>query len=193
MRRLLKGVLRRVVRAGEALAVVRSPTAPAPRADRYPPPAVDFRLFGAGTVLRPPILVVGAGRMHLGAGVVVGEGSVLRAGDGAGLTIGDRCRLGRFVTVDAEVHVTLEAGVVAGELVGVTDHWGPDHLGCPAPAAANVTIGRGARLGDGCVIGPGVTIGERARVLPGAVVLADVAAGATAGGNPAVSAGPWPT
>lgn len=57
--------------------------------------------------------------------------------------------------------------------------------------AGGSIIGGGARIGEGCLIGMGalvrdhVTIGEGATVGVGAVVIRDVPAGATVGGNPA--------
>lgn len=51
------------------------------------------------------------------------------------------------------------------------------------------TVGDGAHIGANAVIDAGLHIGARARVKPGAVVLADVPAGAIVAGNPAVVIG----
>ena len=51
------------------------------------------------------------------------------------------------------------------------------------------TVGDGAHIGANAVIDAGLYIGARARVKPGAVVLADVPAGAIVAGNPAVVIG----
>ena len=45
-------------------------------------------------------------------------------------------------------------------------------------------IGAGTIVGPRAIILPGVTVGENCRILPGSVVIGDVADGETIGGNP---------
>jgi acetyltransferase-like isoleucine patch superfamily enzyme len=50
-------------------------------------------------------------------------------------------------------------------------------------------VGDGVRIGANAVIDAGLCVGAGARIKPGAVVLADVPAGAVVAGNPALVIG----
>jgi acetyltransferase-like isoleucine patch superfamily enzyme len=113
-------------------------------------------------------IVAQAGRVELGAGVVLGERCTLVAH--SGVTIGARARLGHGAVVVDFDHV-------------IEDVERPIRVQ-PLQSTA-VTIGEDARIGLGASILRGVTVGARAVVDPRAVVTRDVPAGAHVGGVPA--------
>ncbi len=137
--------------------------------------------------------------------VVIGEGCLV--GDAASIREG--CRIGRRSVVGR--HVTLNYSVVLGEGVKVMDHsWlgGNQQVGdgtfisglvgmtndnamggegYDATRIQGPSIGAGVRIGAGAQLLPQVSIGDHAIVAAGAVVTADVPAGATVLGVPARS------
>lgn len=100
----------------------------------------------------------------LGAGVVVHEGAVLQPGT----RVGDNCAFNAHVVVSHEcaigAHVFMAPG---GVLAGL------------------VEVGEGAMIGVHATVLPRLKIGAWATVGGGAVVVRDVAPGATVAGNPA--------
>jgi acetyltransferase-like isoleucine patch superfamily enzyme len=118
--------------------------------------------------------------------VFVGDGSVLV---GAVFMCAERVEIGRNVVVsygvtiaDSDFHPTdpearirdAHANAPAG-----------DRSLRPAIVARPVVIEDDAWIGIGAIVLKGVRIGRGARIMPGAVVLRDVPAGATVAGNPA--------
>ncbi|MBI5105954.1 MAG: acyltransferase [Solirubrobacterales bacterium] len=107
------------------------------------------------------------------------------------LTIGDRTRFGRDLTVACLGDVTIGADVVGGDriLLGDTYHGyrDPDMpiSRQPMEPARPLEIGDGAWLGNDVVVNPGVRIGAGAVVEHRAVVTRDVPPRAFVAGNPA--------
>lgn len=110
-----------------------------------------------GVVVQPPFSVELGTNLHFDEACFVGPGCVIQ--DHAPV------RIGSFTQIAADVRIL--TAPPAG------------------PPAAPVTIGRNVWIGAGATLGPGVTLGDDAIVAAGAVVLGDVAEGATVAGNPA--------
>ena len=166
------------------------------RIDTTPPPPARFASFGPGAHITPPARVSSPECIHIGADVEIGEHAWLSvvaavAGVAPRLTIADGSRLGAFAHIACVGRIDIGAHVVVGERVFIADTYhGYEDVARPVrdqPLAPplGVTIGSGARLGDGSIVLLGVSIGEGAQVDAGAVVAADVPPGACVGGNPA--------
>ena len=141
--------------------------------------------------------------MPIAADVLLGANVVIHHPDLVnlyGCEIGDDCRIGPFVEIQAGVRtgrrckisshsflcagVTLEDDVFIGHGVMFVNDRHP-RSDSPDWRLEPVLIKRGASIGSGAVILCGVTVGEGAMVGAGAVVTRDVAAGATVKGVPA--------
>jgi acetyltransferase-like isoleucine patch superfamily enzyme len=155
-----------------------------------------FARHGEGTWIVPPCEVIGAESIALGEAIVILEHSCVRvlepsAAVNPKLRIGDRVRLGRFLTIVCQTDIELADDVSSSDCVTIVDTWsdlsctvdGPG--GLPLPLGGRIRIETGAYLGYGCTIGPGVRVGEGAFVGEGAVVLHDVDAYTVVYGNPA--------
>jgi acetyltransferase-like isoleucine patch superfamily enzyme len=110
--------------------------------------------------------------------LAIGPGSFVNAGCsfdlGATITLGDHVYLGdrvRLITSTADADI----GVGPGRTRRREDH----------PNAVAISIGSGAWLGAGSVVGPGVQIGARAIVAAGTMVTEDVPANTMVAGAPA--------
>jgi maltose O-acetyltransferase len=121
---------------------------------------------GAGTVIRPPFFCDFGYNIRLGDGVFLNFNCVIL--DVVEVTIGARTQIGPAVQIYAADHPR-DAATRASGL----------EFGRPVRIGADVWIGGGA------IILPGVTVGDGAVIGAGSVVTRDVAAGATATGNPA--------
>ena len=152
------------------------------------------------------------GALTIGAGVRICSGAIIFAGStiGAGSIIGDQAYIreravigeesviGRGSGIDPDVvigdRVSIQSSVyvTAGTVIEDDVFVGPgaittnDRLSGPLDGQLDgPTLCRGCRVGAGAVLLPGVRIGEKALVAAGAVVSADVAAGALVVGVPA--------
>ncbi|HET8863407.1 MAG TPA: DapH/DapD/GlmU-related protein [Solirubrobacterales bacterium] len=142
------------------------------------------------------------GHVVLHAGVEIGEAA--RIGDHAQIReraeIGEGATIGSFVSVDPGVRVGRRASVqtrcylARGSTIEDDVFLGPgvtfanDNTMGRHPAGEELegpTLRRACRIGAGAVICPGIEIGEEAFVAAGAVVAADVPAGAVVMGVPA--------
>lgn len=121
---------------------------------------------GEGAVIRSPFHCDYGFNIGLGANVFLNFNCVIL--DVVRVAIGDSTQIGPAVQIYAADHPRDAATRAAGR-----------ELGRP------VTIGRNVWIGGGAIILPGVTIGDDAVIGAGSVVTRDVAAGATAFGNPA--------
>jgi maltose O-acetyltransferase len=121
---------------------------------------------GEGVDIWPPFHCDYGFNIRLGAGVFLNVNCVIL--DSVEVSIGDKTLIGPAVQI-----------------------LGADHPRDPAVRAAGlefgqpVRIGRNVWIGGGAIILPGVSIGDDALIGAGSVVTRDVAAGATAVGNPA--------
>jgi acetyltransferase-like isoleucine patch superfamily enzyme len=109
---------------------------------------------------------------------------------GMGLTIGSNTYIGPHCVIGAGGGVTIERDVTIGAYVhllaenhGIEDRSRP--VAEQGVTRKGIRIGRGAWLGNACIVLDGVSIGDNAVVGAGAVVTRDVAAGAVVAGNPA--------
>jgi maltose O-acetyltransferase len=125
-----------------------------------------FAKVGDNCDIRPPFHCDYGFNISLGAGVFLNFNCVIL--DVVRVEIGDKTQIGPAVQILAADHPRDEATRRAGL-----------EFGRPIRIGSNVWIGAGA------LILPGVTIGDGAIIGAGAVVTRDVAAGATALGNPA--------
>lgn len=165
------------------------------------PLARRFGSFGdSSAVCFPVAALVGEDRISIGTNTVIGPYSTVSAGlpgqpanpwwAAPTLVIGDRCVLGRNITITAHQQVRIGDDVWTGNSVFISDQnhgWDdPDlPIGEQAAAAEPVEIGDGAWLGNGVSVLPGVRIGRGAVVGAGAVVTTDVPDRAVAVGVPA--------
>jgi acetyltransferase-like isoleucine patch superfamily enzyme len=152
----------------------------------------SFAAWGGGTVVRLPLRVKGEGRISLGSGVFIGEGSWLQAlGDEGRIEIGDRCEFSGFAVISAKGSIVFEPNVLMARNVHVLDHMHrfdlpdvPVHTqGLTEPEP--ILLREGAWIGANCVIMPGVTIGRQAVVGANSIVREDVPDRAVAVGAPA--------
>jgi maltose O-acetyltransferase len=125
-----------------------------------------FAAVGEGAVIRPPFHCDYGFNISIGAGVFLNFNCVIL--DVVAVTIGERTQIGPAVQILAADHPRDAAGRAPGL-----------EFGRP------VRIGRNVWIGGGAIILPGVSIGDDALIGAGSVVTRDVAAGATAFGNPA--------
>ncbi len=112
---------------------------------------------GTGVVIQPPFQAEVGTNIHFEEACFVGAGCIIR--DQAPVRIGSFTQIAAGVRI---LTVPLEGGV-------------------PAP----VTIGRNVWIGAGATVCAGVTLADDVIVAAGAVVVSDVAEGATVAGNPA--------
>src|ERR1700733_5268920 len=137
-----------------------------PVAQRHQLLSERFARVGRGAVIRPPFFCDYGYNIALGDGVFLNFNCVIL--DVVEVSIGDRTQIGPAVQIYAADHprdaATRASGLEFGRPVRIgTDVW----------------------IGGGAIILPGVTIGDGAVIGAGSVVTRDVAAGATATGNPA--------
>jgi acetyltransferase-like isoleucine patch superfamily enzyme len=185
-----------------------------PRTRRYAalPP---FAAVGAGTTLGTPHVVDHPERIRLGAGVHLGDrvwlalvvdrrvqvtqgDAVVHQRFDPRLTIGDRTRFGRDLTVACCGEVAIGADVVGGDRILLADTY-HDYRDPLTPVSAQamaeprpLRIEDGAWLGTAVIVNRGLTIGAGAVVQHGSVVTRDVAPRTVVAGNPAVPVGAWP-
>lgn len=123
---------------------------------------------GEGAVIRPPFHCDYGFNIRLGAGVFLNFNCVIL--DVVEVSIGDGTQIGPGVQILTADHPR-DPGERASGL----------EFGRP------VRIGRNVWIGAGAILLPGITIGDDALIGAASVVTRDVAAGATAFGNPARS------
>ncbi len=152
----------------------------------------SFGAFGDGSLIELPVLVHGARRIRIGAGVYIGADSWLAStGEDSLLEIGDGTRLSGHCVLSAVDHVRIGRSVLFGRGVYVADHnHGTEDprvpiADQPLTGIAPVAIEDGAWLGQNAVILAGVTVGAGAVVGANAVVLDDVPPRTVAVGAPA--------
>lgn len=111
---------------------------------------------------------------NLGEGIVVGDNTAIGAFNfihgGGGVTIGQGCLLGPFVSIFSENHVTTRPDVPIRE---------------QGERRLPVTVGDDVWIGAGSTVLAGVTIGPGAVIAAGSVVTKDVPGFAIVGGVPA--------
>ncbi len=149
----------------------------------FPPGAVfgeQYISIGARTMIGPYV--------SLAAGLAPGE--VLQVPDGIAISIGDRCTIGRGVSIVGRHRIVIEDDVTTATNIYITDH---NHayndpgipIGRQWLSEEPVRIGAGSWLGTGVVVLPGADIGRHVAVAAGAVVRGAVPDHAVVAGVPA--------
>jgi acetyltransferase-like isoleucine patch superfamily enzyme len=176
---------RRVQRAGTVVAGSRE--------------AARFAQFGEqSTIAFPPTVLHGVDRIEIGSKTMIGPHATLSVGmlvpmdtgTDPVLSIGDRCILGKGVSIVAHERIEIGDDTVAGHYVYVTDQ---NHsyrdvdlpIGRQMWKNAPVQIGSSCWLGHGAIVVPGVTIGRHVVVAAGSVVTRDVPDFCVVAGAPA--------
>jgi acetyltransferase-like isoleucine patch superfamily enzyme len=160
------------------------------------PLAKRFAEFGPGSVIHSPrVALLNPGGVAIGAEVTIRSYLCIEALCPPGeviLRIGDRVNVGhnvRFVAWNG-IEIAEDAGIGHGSTITDTIHDWSEVLDGRPPAESRflpgppLRIGRGAWIGNNCVINAGITIGERAIVAPNSVVMRDVPAETMVSGNP---------
>jgi acetyltransferase-like isoleucine patch superfamily enzyme len=141
--------------------------------------------WGRGSRIWPPAKIVQGDGIAVGDGVIICEHAWLntkgRREDGKpALVIGSGSYIGRFTHINAWHEVIIEADVMIGDHVHISDaqhhfedrevpiRWQGDYYKAP------VRLRLGCWIGVGAVILPGVTVGRNAVVAPNTVVRKDV-------------------
>lgn len=127
------------------------------------------------------------GRLSIGDGCEVDDGTTLAVYGGGTIDLGDWCFLGHHCTVAARRSVSIGRGTFLAELVSVRDF---DHDPAFPPSAgatlvAPVTIGPDVWLASKVTVLKGSTIGGRAVIGAHAVVRGEIPAAVVAVGVPA--------
>lgn len=161
--------------------------------------AARFARFGKGSSITfPPAVLLAPERISLGEDTMIGPDATLSAGmltplDGATnvvITVGDRCTMGRGLTIIAHDRVEIGDDTFTGHSVYITDqNHGYEDVTTPIGRQmwrnAPVSIGRGCWLGHASTILPGTTLGRHVVVAAGAVVTGDVPDYSVVAGVPA--------
>lgn len=163
-----------------------------------------FASFGDGSVINPQFLMlVGADRIKVGAGVYIGCRVQLTAWSRIGeqtfspeIVIGDGSSIGDESQLTAIEGIHIGRGVLTGKKVLISDNSHGDCVSHPEEAAMRpldrpmysrgpVTIGDNVWIGEKATVVGGVTIGEGAVIGANSVVTHDIPAFAVAAGCPA--------
>ncbi len=145
-----------------------------------------FASMGEGSLIGfPPGAVFGERFIRIGAGTLIGPNVSLAAGmhpdeplkvpGGIVLTIGDRCVIGRGVSIIGRCRIVIEDDVTMAPNIYITDH---NHsyedltipIGRQWPTEEPVRIGAGSWLGTNVVVLPGADLGRHVTVAAGSVV-----------------------
>lgn len=159
--------------------------------------APQFEAFGAGSIIRKPILIENPAGISVGRGCLVRDGARLEVVDRPGEAPG-RLIIGSGVNIEQNVHIVACGVVSIGDDTSITAGCsivdashpltvsaGLSRAGVLTAGPTHVTIGAGAMIGIGSTILPGVTIGEGAVIGAHSVVTQDVPPHAVAVGAPA--------
>lgn len=161
--------------------------------------AAAFARFGErSTIGFPPAVLHGVERIAVGTRTMIGQYVTLSAGmlvplddrQDPLLVIGDRCVIGKGVSIVAHDRIEIGDDTMTGHYVYITDqNHGYEDLEVPIGRQmwknAPVRIGRGCWVGTGAVILPGTVIGDHVVVAAGSVVRGDVPDYCVVAGTPA--------
>lgn len=109
-----------------------------------------------------------ADRVHVGAGVHVGDHVAVHLGPAGRVEIGDGARLGHHVTIASDALVRIGARSHVGAYAVLTDTWTygrpPAEGFPPPPEPVPVEVGADARVGMQAILGPGTTVASGTEV-----------------------------
>lgn len=146
---------------------------------------------GANVVFEPGALVFHPENVEIGDEVYVGHYAILKGYYRNRLVIGAGSWIGQMAFLHAAggIEIGARVGVGPGAMVITSSHALPPSIDTPimdgAIETAPVVLEDGCDVGVRAVILPGVRVGRGAQVGAGAVVTADVPAGAVVAGSPA--------
>ena len=177
LRRRGRLLIAEAIRAGWDWAGARAAIGPEDRRGRR------FAHMGPGSCIAfPPGAVFGERYISIGAKTMVGPYVSLAAGFAPGetlpgvvISIGDRCTIGRGVSIVGRQRIVIEDDVTTAPNIYITDH---NHaynelgiaIGRQWLSEEPVRIGAGSWLGTGVVVLPGADIGRHVAVASNAVV-----------------------
>jgi acetyltransferase-like isoleucine patch superfamily enzyme len=150
----------------------------------------QFAGWGEGTVVEDTVLVFRPEHVHLGAGVYIGHGAILKAYREGTLRIGDGSWVGEQTYLNSAGGLTIgrDVGVGIGVRVITSSH-GEHGRGLPILHSpidySPVVIDDESDIGVGSTILPGVRVGRGVQVGAGSVVTADLDDYVVAAGVPA--------
>ncbi|MDP4099407.1 glycosyltransferase [Paenibacillus sp. P96] len=147
-----------------------------------------FKQLGEGSYVHPGGVVEGTDYISVGRQVVLPAPHWINVQPGVGideasppvLSIGDGCRIGPGLTIDASNSVKLESKVMIGKNVYITDKIpyevgdDPLQMGYKERAAGELIIGEGTLVDSGAVVEGNLRIGRGCIIRPNSVVLQDV-------------------
>ena len=146
--------------------------------------AARFAAFGQGASISfPPDVLHGVNRIELGADTSVGPHATLSVGmltplddrTDPVLTVGERCVLGKGISIVAHARIEIGDDTMTGPYVYITDqNHGYEEIDVPVGRQLwrndPVKIGAGSWLGTGVVVLPGTNLGRNVTVAAGSVV-----------------------
>jgi acetyltransferase-like isoleucine patch superfamily enzyme len=160
-----------------------------------------YASMGQGSCIAfPPGAVFGERFIRIGRDTLIGPNVSLAVGmhpdeplqvpGGIVVSIGDRCVIGRGVSIVGRCSIVVEDDVTTAPNVYITDH---NHsyndldipIGKQWPSEEPVRIGAGSWLGTGVVVLPGSDIGRHVTVAAGSVVRGKIPDHAVVAGVPA--------
>jgi acetyltransferase-like isoleucine patch superfamily enzyme len=160
-----------------------------------------FAHMGTGSCIAfPPGAVFGEQYIRIGAHTMIGPQVTLAAGMGPGerlqvpggavISIGDRCVIGRGVSIVGRQRIVIEDDVTTAPNIYITDHnhsYNDLHIpiGRQWLSEDPVRIGAGSWLGTGVVVLPGSDIGRHVTVAAGSVVRGTIPDRSVIAGAPA--------
>ena len=124
-----------------------------------------------GTILAFGDDAGGFGRIRIGHGTWIGQYNNQRASEGGDIVIGEACLVSQFCTLVGSQHAHAAGSGIAGQGA--------------AAGRKGIVVGNDVWLGAGVVVTPGVTIGDGAVVGANAVVTRSIPAGEIWAGVPA--------
>ena len=127
------------------------------------------RCVGKGSIVETRTRIINAGNVRIGKGVLLKEGTYIRAGTEGKIIIGDRSALNCYCRLFG--HGLIEIGedtqIGPGTIITTTDH---DYQSNLETRFKGVVIGRGVWIGANVTILPGAEIGDFAVIGAGSVV-----------------------
>ena len=159
-----------------------------------------FAAFGRGSSIAfPPDVLHGVDRIEIGAKTTVGAQATLSTGMLVRLdpdqtdpivSVGDRCVLGKGISIVAHDRVVIGDDVMFGPYCYVTDqNHGYEELDVPIGSQMwrnnPVHIGSGSWIGAGVIILPGTSLGRQVAVAAGSVVRGEIPDHCVIAGAPA--------